>query len=418
MINYFAFVAGNLRFLMFGLILVVSTGFGQSYFITLFGAEIRAAFDLSHGDFGIVFMVGTMLGGFAVMWTGRWIDHMDLRLFTFLACIGYVFALLIMATATSAILLGVAFFALRLSALGMMNHSAMTSMARYFDRDRGKAVSFVALGYPINQATFPLIGVAIAAVVGWRGTWFAVAALVGAVVIPLMLWLVRGQAERHRRYLEQLNKVSSATDESFIRQWTPREALRDPRLYLILPCVLGPGFVTTGLFFHQVLLAETKGWSISWLATSYLAFGAGSLLISLLAGPLIDRFSALKLTPFHLLPFVFSLLVLAFFDHPAIALIYLLGTGVTVGAHYTLGGVVWAELYGTAHLGAIRALMYGTLVFSAAVSPAIMGILIDLGMTMKQLSLLGAAYCVLSSVFALLALRPALSAAAHNPADR
>jgi hypothetical protein len=40
--------------------------------------------------------------------------------------------------------------------------------------------------------------------------------------------------------------------------------LRDRRFYLIVPALIGPSFIVTGLFFHQVHLTEAKGWELSW----------------------------------------------------------------------------------------------------------------------------------------------------------
>ncbi len=52
---YISFVITNWRFLMFGLILTFGSSFGQTYFISLFSADIRQSFDLSHGDFGTLY---------------------------------------------------------------------------------------------------------------------------------------------------------------------------------------------------------------------------------------------------------------------------------------------------------------------------------------------------------------------------
>ena len=44
--------------------------------------------------------------------------------------------------------------------------------------------------------------------------------------------------------------------------WRDRaEALRDPLFWMMVPAMLGPGAFATAFFFHQVLLADIKGWS-------------------------------------------------------------------------------------------------------------------------------------------------------------
>lgn len=77
--------------------------------------------------------------------------------------------------------------------------------------------------------------------------------------------------------------------------------------------------------------------------------------------------------------------------------------GCTAGGAMVVLGAVWAELYGTAHLGAIRALSVSLLVLATAIAPGAMGWLMDRGVTLELQSALLSAYtigCALS--FALL----------------
>ena len=46
--------------------------------------------------------------------------------------------------------------------------------------------------------------------------------------------------------------------------------LRDRRFYMVMPLYLAPPFFLTGLFFHQVQLAESRDWPIEALAAPFL----------------------------------------------------------------------------------------------------------------------------------------------------
>ena len=59
-----------------------------------------------------------------------------------------------------------------------------------------------------------------------------------------------------------------------MRHWTRAQVLRDYRFYVLLPVVMAPAFITTGIFFHQILLVESKGWSVDLWAASFVAFAA------------------------------------------------------------------------------------------------------------------------------------------------
>ena len=56
------------HFLGFGVLLCASASFGQTWFISLFGGEIRAAFSLSHGDFGAIYSAATLASGVSLVW--------------------------------------------------------------------------------------------------------------------------------------------------------------------------------------------------------------------------------------------------------------------------------------------------------------------------------------------------------------
>ena len=53
----------------------------------------------------------------------------------------------------------------------------------------------------------------------------------------------------------------------------------------------------------------------------------------------------------------------------------LLGLTMGLGAPFT--GSLWAELYGVRNLGAIRALLHASMVFASALSPFLLGLVID-----------------------------------------
>ena len=402
--NYFRFIQKYKRFLAFGMLVALFSSFGQTYFIGLFSAEIRAAFALSHGDFGLIYSAGSLAAGVFLIWLGRYVDRLDLRLWIALLCVAAVAACIVMGLAPSVIILAVALFLLRLTCQSLLSHTYMTSMARYFDSGRGKAISIAMLGHPIGEAIFPLITVTLLAFLGWRDVWLIYAAIGAVLFLPIVLWLLRGHGERHRDYLARLAAPAAATREAG-RQWTQGEVLRDVRFYLIQLAMMVPAFAFTGLFIHQAHMAEAKGWSLAWLATCFSAYAATSIVSSLTMGPLIDRIGATRIAPWALLPVVISMLVLALFSHPAATMVFMAGLGLCMGMVFTSFTAIWAELYGVRHLGAIRSLVMAIMVLVSAIAPAIMGWLFDAGVTVETLALLFAAWAFAGWLLLLVVLR-------------
>ena len=222
-------------------------------------------------------------------------------------------------------------------------------------------------------------------------------------LVPLMLWLLRGHGQRRADLDERL--AAGGSEAGHGRQWTRGEVVRDPRFYLLLPAVLAAPLVVTALFFHQVHLAEAKGWPLSWLAASFSAFAATHIAGLLVIGAWVDRLGARRLLPVFLIPMAGGLLTVAGLDQPWAAPLYLGLMGLTMGATGTLLGALWPELYGVAHLGAIRAVVQAAMVLSTAVSPAAAGWLLDAGIAMGTIAGGLVGYLALATALALLACR-------------
>ncbi len=391
--RYLDFLAANRRFLAFGFAMAFFSAFGQTFFIAVFGGELRAEFGLSHGEFGSVYSAATVASAAILIWAGRQIDRFPLKLFSGTVCGFLVLSCLSMAWAPSLVVLGFAIFVARLAGQGLMSHTALTSMARHFEHDRGKAVGIANLGFPAGQAVFPIIAVSLVAAIGWRGTWLAAAVLVAIGVLPLTRWLLRGHRDRERDRPAggTVFGTSSATAQS-PRQWSRAEVLRDRRFYLVLPAAVFPSFVGTGIIFHQVHLVEVKGWSLEWFAGSFAALAVASVASALLTGPLVDRFGATRLVVWALVPEGVALALLAGFDHPMTAPAMLVMMGLGAGAFRTVTGALWAELYGVDHLGAIRAMVAACMVFASAGSPVSMGWLIDAGVGIEAIAVMCLGY--------------------------
>lgn len=401
--TYFGFLAENRRFLAFGFLMALCSSYGQTFFISVFGGEIRAEFGLTHGTFGLIYSIATLISGFCMIWAGSQIDRIDLRTFSAVICIGLAAASIMTGWTSSVFMLGVAIFALRLTGQGLMSHTSLTAMARYFDQDRGKAISIANLGFPAGQALFPVICVMLAGVIGWRQTWFALAFVLAAVLTPLLLWLLKGHGERHSNMLARTAENEANRNRPAQRQWTAAQVRRDPRFWLLTPAVLGLSFIGTGIVFHQVHLVEFKGWSLAWFAANYSFMAAASVVTALIFGPMVDRISAARLTPYYQIPAALSTLILASGTGLWLVPAYMVLYGVSVGMSRVVLGALWAEWYGVRHLGAIRALVAALMVMASAASPVLFGWMIDLGITMDAILLMSTGYAVISIVLILIA---------------
>ena len=361
--------------------------FGQSYFIAVFNADIRAEFGLSHGAFGLAYALATVSSAACLAWTGRLIDKTPLARFALGVCLGLLAACVAMAAASALWGLFLALFALRLTGQGLMVHTAATSVARHFSAERGRAVSLVSMGGPAGQAAMALIAVALGGWLHWRWVWVVLAAGAALVLLPSVPRLLRDHPDAHPR----ARRAAAARGGR-------GAVLRDPRFYLILPVFLAPSFIATGFFFHMAHLVGAKGWSLAFFTGAYTLYTLASIALTLLTGHLVDRVGAVRLLPWHLVPMCLALLALGSSNQPAAALAYMILSGITVGMRITIGGAVWAEIYGVENLGAIRSLAASCMVVSTALSPVVMGWMIDRGVSVEALAWMCLAYAAGASL--------------------
>ena len=396
------------RLLLFGFWLMFWSSPGQTYLISLYGGAIREDLALSHGGFGGLYSLGTLASAGVMVWSGRLVDWLDLRLLSLALVVFLALACFSISLAAGAVSLALAFFLLRQSGQGLMSHVSMTAMSRYFEGARGRATAFAAVGFASAEACLPAITIALIGWLGWREAWRVTGLAALVLLVPSIVWLLRGHAGRHRRHLEILSTAQNAPDDPARprqRQWTRGEVLRDMRFYLVVPAILAPSFFFTGFFFHQVHLVETKGWALDWWGASFALYAGASLLATLVTGPLGDRLGATRLLPFFPAPLGLGLLVLSQSSLPLAGLAFLTLTGITSGWTVTVMGPFWAEVYGVLHLGAVKALGAALSVFSSALSPFLLGWLIDAGASMDGLAMGSAVYIGLACALASLAFR-------------
>lgn len=374
---------GNIRFLCFGFLAAVFSSFGQTFFIALSSAGIRTEFSLGHGDFGLLYAIGTVSSASLLIWLGRKIDDVDLRVYTGCVIVGLGLACIGMSQIVGPVTLVIVVFALRLTGQGLMSHIAFVSMGRYFDAHRGKAVSVASMGFPAGEAIFPIIAVSLMAMYGWRDLWLALGGVILFGLFPLLLFLLRGHSARHADLVSD-NQLKA--ESSPLTGWTRKQVLRDPRFYALIPSILVMPFVGTGFFFHQVHLVNEKGWSLTMFAGFFVLFAAVQIGSAIVSGLGVDRWGAIRLVRFFLFPACCGLVVLALSNAPLAGALFMAFCGLTAGASTVIGGAIWAEIYGIRHLGAIKALGWALMVFASALSPPVMGLAIDQGVTMNAIA--------------------------------
>ena len=364
------FILQNSRWLTAGALLTLISSFGQTYFISIFAGEIRAAFNLSHGDWGAIYGFGTFASAIVMVWCGGLTDFMRVRHLGPIVLAALAASCLFMAFNPWVALLPVVIFCLRFTGQGMSTHIAAVAMSRWFVANRGKALSVASLGFSIGEACYPILVVSLLVFFTWQSVW-VLAAGVTVLAIPALHWLLA----------EERSPQSNASEGQSLgmdgRHWSRNQALGHPLFWFMIPALLGQSAFNTAFFFLQVHFAEIKGWEHLQLVAMFPVYTAVSIGAMILSGILLDKLDTARLIPYFQLPMIIAFLIFAYGQSLLVALVGFIFLGLSAGANATLPNAFWAEFYGTKHLGSIKAAAAAVMVLGSAIGPAVTGILLD-----------------------------------------
>jgi MFS family permease len=368
------FVRRSLPLIGFGALLTFFSGFGQTFLLSLYIPDLEKMLGINNTAFGGLYAAATMGSALTLPWIGAWYDRMPLRKYVVLVVGGLGISLLLLSVSEHFVLVLVSFYGLRLFGQGLMSHTAVSSMARYFTMGRGKAISLALLGHPAGEAILPLSITLLMSTIGWRMTLQLSFALCLLLVLPMAWVLLRRSGIRLRAYAIQAQGADSLGGVI-----SKLSIVRDRRFWVIAPLIFMHGFSITVVLFFQLKLGEVNGWTPAWIAGSIAAFALASATGIMSAGPLVDRFSARRLFPYYAFPYLIGLGILIFFRQPLAYPAALFALGLSNGFGSTINSALMAESYGAGVIGRVRSLFATVIVVSTGLGPILFGLLLDYG---------------------------------------
>ncbi|HKZ06898.1 MAG TPA: MFS transporter, partial [Methylomirabilota bacterium] len=158
---------------------------------------------------------------------------------------------------------------------------------------------------------------------------------------------------------------------------TLREALRDPRQWLLNASWLGMGGLAFMINVHVVPFARDAGISLAGASLGLTAYGVGSAVGRLLGGAISDRLGPGLTQQSAYLITVLSLASLHWASSHTVLLLALLAFGAGFAATDTLVVRIIPDLFGMRALGAIMGVLALGWRLGAAVGPAAAGFIYD-----------------------------------------
>ena len=389
--GYFEFIRSNIAWLLAGFILALNSSFGQTFFISIFAGKIQAYFNLTHGDWGSIYMTGTLASAIAMIWAGTSSDIFKARSIGALVLIGLGLSTLLMALNPVVWVLPLIIFLLRFLGQGMLPHISSVSMSRWFISQRGKALAISNTGYALGEALLPVLFTVLMLSYHWQNLW-VVASVFCFLMVPL-IWILLKNERTPQSLAEEVIAFGLLG-----KSWSRKEVISHPLFWFMLPALIGPSACSTSFFFQQVYFAEIKGWTHLQLVALFPIYTIVAIVFNLVSGWALDKFGLDRIIPFYQIPLVFAFILFYFVSTQLGLALGLCFLAISAGANSTLPTAFWAEYYGTKFLGTIKALGTAIMVLGSAIGPGMTGFLIDWGFGIEKQYFIFGLYFIFSTL--------------------
>ena len=384
------FILHDPKLLIYGFLIIFFASYGQTFFIALFNDDIKDLYNLSDGQFGMIYALATTFSSLLLINFAKLIDFIDLRIYSFLVTLGLLLpCVAIYFLPENIFFLFLIIFALRFFGQGAMTHAGITSMTRYFGENRGKAISIGNLGGMLGVMFLPIIIVYLNKFFDFKQIWLFCSLSI-ILFLPVLYYTLSNQSERQIKFHDSIKNEKKI--------WTTLQVIKNKKFLIYLPLTTSFSFIGTGLMFHQIFIFTQKGWTLDMLGTGFIFLGAFSIIGLLLGGPLIDLLNPKKAIVYLMLPIFIGIIVLLLFENFYFLIIYMSLYGLNLGISAPFTGSLWADLFGVESLGTVKALFHAIVVLASALSPVIFGYVIDWGFGIGVISIISLNMIIISSL--------------------
>ena len=300
-----------------------------------------------------------------------------------------------------------------------LNIGPSVVVSRWFVRRRGRATGMLFLSHSLGMITFPLIAGLVIKYRGWEDAWVVLGVLVWILALGPVSMLIRQSPESvgllpdgdPPQQPDGGREAEAAAEES---NWTLREAVRTPTLWLLAMATGSLFLLQSGTNIHQgaYFLDQGLGLGVSAASLSLNAVftGVGSIFWGWLVERVPVRFTYAGVA----LMMAVALVLFPIADTTAEALVVASIFGAAVGGILVVPVVAYANYFGRRSLSAIRGVTEPFVSLGQAIGALFSGIIYDVTGSYKDAFLI-LAILGLATIAMLLATREPRRVGAGSP---
>jgi MFS family permease len=384
-----------------------ASGPGQSHLFGVFIRPISEDLGISRTSVSTAYAGATLLAALGLPYVGRLVDRFGVRrvvlavaLLLGAACIGFGWV-------DHILLLAAGFAALRFLGQGSLMLCSANLVAQWFSRQRGFALSLMALGFSASIAVHPPLAQWLIDQVGWRAAWLWLGLITWALLLPPILLLLQNRPEDLGLVPDGADQKGAPIEHAARADvgLTVGEALRTPAFWIIALSFGTFSMLVTGLFFHQVAIFNNRGIGSQTAAQLFPVTALTMVVAMPLFGRLLDRLPTRPMFACAMLTMSAAMLALVMVRGVPSAIVYSVVFGINNAAIHSHVSYLWPRYFGRRHLGGIQGTAQTIGVVGASIGPVPLGAAFDLFGSYQGALLLLAVLPVLCAL-AILLMRP------------
>ena len=356
-----------------GMLCIFASGPAQSHTFSVFIGPIALDLGLSQTEMASAYGLATLVAALCLPAMGWFLDRVGAKRMLAVVALLFGTACAAFGLVGGILWLSIGFAALRFLGQGSLMMGSSNMVSQWFNRKRGSALGFMALGFGISMAVHPEISQWLIEQVGWREAWLWIGVTTWVLVLPPILILVISKPEDVSLRPDGIEPVSlgilDKTDVEARGDFTLNEALGAPAFYIIAGALFTLSMLVTSLHFYQVSIFFDQGLGPN-IATKCFAVSSITMVVMMpLVGRMLDRFRTERMIAVGLVILTASLWLASAISGLSTAVLFSVVFGLSNAVSMNYVAFMWPRYFGRTHLGRIQGVGQTITVIGASLGP-------------------------------------------------
>ncbi len=349
------------------------------YAFSVFLVPMQEEFGWSLAVLTGAYSLALLCSGLAAPLVGRWIDRHGSRAIMTAGSILGVAGVVSWSRVDSVPMYYLTWATIGFAMAATLYDPAFTTLVRWFERDRARAILLVTLAAGFASTIFLPLSSVLVEWLAWRSALVALAVILAVCTVPLHALVLRSRPEDLGLRIDGAPaELEPSTRRHIAGEGIAlHEVVRDPSFWFLTASFVLQQFATVSIALILIPYLTDRGDNPAFAATAAGLIGAAQVVARIVSTALGDRVSAVSLTAL-----VFALqaigvaVLMEWATHAGIIVaVILFGTGrgvVTLMRPQLVG-----DLYGRAHFGAINGTLAMALQGASALAPISAGLIVS-----------------------------------------